>query len=310
MVRMMHIRSIVFTGALVAWAAAVAQGVGPQAGQGQRQGQGAGQAAPQPIQAPPPRVRPEAYPQHEPGDPDQIARGKTLYSVTCSFCHGSDGRGGENNGPNLLRSELVMKDQKGELMTPVVQNGRVDRGMPKFDLTAAQVADIAAFVHSFRVAGYDESRMKPPSILVGDARAGQAYFASTCGSCHSVTGDLAGVGGKFADAKTLQQAWLLPRTTPMFPGMPGSGGSATLKVPPTTVTVTLTNGEKVEGRLRRIDDFTVSLVQEDGTPRSFRREGDTPKVEVHDPLKPHKDLLRTYTDKNIHDVTAYLVTVK
>ncbi len=302
---MVHIRSMVMTGALVAWAAAVTQGVGQQPAAQTPPAGGAPQA-----QAPPQRVRPEAYPQRAPGDPEQIARGKTLYSVTCSFCHGSDARGGENNGPNLLRSELVMKDQKGELIQPVVQNGRIDKGMPKFDLSAAQVEDIAAFVHSFRVAGYDESRMKPPSILVGDAKAGQAYFASTCASCHSVTGDLAGIGGKFSDPKMLQQAWLLPRVTPMFPGMPGSGGSSATKVPPTTVTVTLANGEKVEGRLRRIDDFTVSLVQEDGTPRSFTREGDTPKVDVHDPLKPHKDLLRKYTDKNIHNLTAYLVTVK
>jgi small nuclear ribonucleoprotein (snRNP)-like protein len=89
----------------------------------------------------------------------------------------------------------------------------------------------------------------------------------------------------------------------------GRGGSAGRNVPPTTVTVTLTNGDKVEGRLDRIDDFIVSLTSADGT-RSFRREGNQPTVEVHDPLRPHKDLLRVYTDKDIHDVTAYLVTIK
>ena len=81
-------------------------------------------------------------------------------------------------------------------------------------------------------------------------------------------------------------------------------------MPPTTVTVTTASGQKVEGRLVRIDDFMVTLTDADGTPRTFRRDGDVPKVEVHDPMKPHRDLLPVYTDKDIHDVTAYLVTVK
>jgi mono/diheme cytochrome c family protein len=255
-------------------------------------------------------VRLEAYPQREPDDPAVVARGKTLYSVTCGFCHGSDARGGENNGPNLLRSEVVLMDQHGEKIAPVVQNGRPDRGMPKFDLTTAQIADIAAYIHSFKVGGYDISRMTPPSILVGDAKAGQTFFAATCAKCHSVTKDLAGIGGKFADPKALQQTWLLPGSASRGPGGGPGGGGPGSKVTPTTVTVTLASGEKVEGRLRRLDDFLVSLTLADGTLRSFTRSGDTPKVEVHDPLAPHKDLLSTYTDKNIHDLTAYLVTVK
>jgi mono/diheme cytochrome c family protein len=127
-----------------------------------------------------------------------IARGQALYGVNCQFCHGSDARGGEG-GPNLLRSELVLNDQNGELIAPVVQNGRIDQGMPKFPMTNAQVADIAAFLHNFRVAGYDASRMKPPTILVGDPAAGEAYFKTKCASCHSVTGDLKGIGAKYAN---------------------------------------------------------------------------------------------------------------
>jgi hypothetical protein len=95
--------------------------------------------------------------------------------------------------------------------------------------------------------------------------------------------------------------------------MPGSGGrlaALMVKVPPTKVTVTLASGEKVEGELDRLDDFGVSLTQADGTHRSFRADGDTPKVDVHDPLQPHKDLLRVYKDADIHNVTAFLVTLK
>jgi cytochrome c oxidase cbb3-type subunit 3 len=228
-----------------------------------------------------------------------IERGKALYGVNCQFCHGGDARGGEG-GPNLLRAELVLNDQNGELIAPVVQNGRIDQGMPKFPMTNAQVADVAAFLHSFRVAGYDNSRMKPPTILVGDAAAGETYFKSKCASCHSVTGDLKGIGAKFAEPRDLQQTFVMPGG-----GGRGRGGN----VPPTTVTVT-SSGQKVEGRLVRIDDFVVTLAEADGTQRSFRRDGDNPKVEIKDPLQPHKALLGVYSDKDIHNLTAYLVTVK
>jgi mono/diheme cytochrome c family protein len=251
-----------------------------------------------------PRVRPAAYPSRPPADPESLARGKALYGVNCNFCHGSDARGGEG-GPNLLRSELVLNDKKGELIAPVVQNGRVDQGMPKFPLSLAQITDIAAYIHDFKVGGYDISRMVPPSILVGDAAAGKKYFQSTCASCHSLTGDLKGFAAKFPDPKLLQNTYI----------MPGGGGGfrargPALNVPPTTVTVTEASGQSVTGKLARIDDFSVTLTLPDNTDRTFRRDGDTPRVEVHDPMQAHKDLLSRYTDQDIHNLTAYLVTVK
>jgi cytochrome c oxidase cbb3-type subunit 3 len=242
-----------------------------------------------------------AFPQHPTADPAMVERGKALYGVNCQFCHGSDARGGEG-GPNLIRAEIVLNDQNGELIGPVIQNGRVDQGMPKFPMTNAQVADIAAFIHSFRVAGYDASRMKPPTILVGDASAGEAYFKTKCASCHSVTGDLKGIGARFADdPRALQQTFVMPG---------GGRGRGAVNAKPTTVTVTLSSGQKVEGRLIRVDDFIVTLADADGTQQTFRREGDRPKVEIHDPLQPHKDLLGGYRDRDIHNLTAYLVTVK
>lgn len=195
-----------------------------------------------------------------------------------------------------------MNDQNGELIAPIVQNGRPALGMPKFDLTAAQISDIAAFIHSFKVGGYDISRQRPPSILVGDAKAGEAYFKATCASCHSVTGDLKGFGARFSDPKAMQQWWLMPGG--------GRGGPTTGNLKPVTVTVTQPSGQKVQGRLVRIDDFTVTLIDSDDNTRTIRRSGDSLKVELHDPIKPHRDLLRAYADKDIHNVTAYLVTVK
>ncbi len=247
------------------------------------------------------RQRPPAFPQRPPADAAVLERGKAMFGVHCTFCHGADARGG-SGGPNLIRAELVLNDKDGELIGPVVRGGR--EGMPKMDLTQPQISDIAAFIHSFRVGGYDISRMTPATIVTGDAKAGESYFGKTCAGCHSVSGDLKGIASRISDAKQLQQRWLMPG-----PGR-GFGAAPPGRVAPTTVTVTTADGKKVEGRLGRIDDFIVTLTDGDGAQRTFTREGDVPKVELHDPLKPHRELLRTYRDKDIHDVTAFLVTVR
>jgi cytochrome c oxidase cbb3-type subunit III len=238
----------------------------------------------------------DAFPQHDTADQATVDRGKALYGVQCNFCHGSDARGGEG-GPNLLRSELVLNDKNGESIAQVVQNGRGE--MPRINLTNGQVSDVAAYIHSFRVGGYDASRMTPPSILVGDAAAGEKAFQVRCASCHSPTADLKGIASKYTDPKRLQNTFLLP-------GSGGRGGGRT----PTTVTVTMAGGQKLEGRLLRIDDFTVTLADTEGLQHTVRRDGDTPKVEIHDPVKAHRDMLPTYSDTEIHNLTSYLVTLK
>ncbi|HEY6211134.1 MAG TPA: c-type cytochrome [Vicinamibacterales bacterium] len=244
-----------------------------------------------------------AYPDRAAADPASVERGRALYGVNCAFCHGADTRGGDS-GPSLLRSGVVLDDQHGELIGPIVQNGRTDRGMPKFQLTPGQIADVAAFIHTFKAAGYDESRQKPPTILVGDAAAGKAYFGARCASCHSPAGDLRGVATKINDERLLQQTLLMPGT--------GGRGAATLvAVPPTMATIRLATGETIEGRVERMDDFTIAIVTADGQHRSFRTEGaDAPRVEITDPLQGHRDLLRVYSDKDIHNLTAYLWTLK
>jgi len=283
--------------------AIVAQMVGQVSAQGQApaRGNAPGVNPANPAGAGRGRGSGAALDRQPPSDPAQVERGKALYGVRCTFCHGADARGGES-GPNLVRSGIILNDVRGESITPVVQNGRPNAGMPAFDLSVAQIADIAAFLHTFRAVGRDPARNAPPNILVGDAKAGQAYFNAKCGACHSVTGDLKGLGSKVADPRTLQQTWLMPGG--------GRGGSTVTKVTPKTVTVTISPTQKFEGRLERIDDFTVTLEEADGSSRTFIREGSTPQVEVHDPLRPHKDLLPVYTDKDIHNVTAYLATIR
>ncbi|MGH9407475.1 MAG: c-type cytochrome [Candidatus Acidiferrales bacterium] len=247
--------------------------------------------------------RPPAYPPHPPSPPEELARGKQLFEANCSFCHGPDARGGET-GPNLVRAQVVLDDQHGELITPIVHNGIPDKGMPKFELSETNIADIAAFLHSLPLA--NRGAPSQLDILVGNAQAGQAYFDGHCTACHSVTGDLAGIGAKY-DPKILQNLIVSG-------GSRGFGfrrrGSAASKIPPTTVTVTLPSGATVTGKLDRLSAFVVGLTEADGTYRSFERNGDSPQIVVHDPLQWHIDMLPKWNDTDIHDLTSYLVTLK
>ena len=244
-----------------------------------------------------------AYPAREPGDPAAIERGRSVYSTNCAFCHGADTRGGAS-GPSLLRSAIVLDDKNGELIGPVVQAGRPDRGMPKFPLSANQITDLAAFLHSFAVNGYDSSRERPPTIVVGNATAGEAAFKTKCASCHSTTGDLQGFAKRVSDPRTLQQTWLMPGST-----AGRGGGPMPARAKPPSVIVTLASGQKFEGELERVDDFVVALRTPDGSRRTFRTTDGT-KVDIKDPLIAHRELLSTYSDAEIHNVTAFLVTLK
>jgi mono/diheme cytochrome c family protein len=244
-----------------------------------------------------------AYPQRPVTDPAAVDRGKALFSVNCAFCHGPDARGGDSGGPNLMRSDVVLLDDKGERIGQVVTAGRPDKGMPPFMLAPAQIGDIAAYLHSLPVSSRTGDRAV--DIVTGNATAGRELFQAKCSACHSPTGNLQGVANRYTDPKILQQTWLLP-------GTGGTrGGGAPRPAPPIGVTVTMANGQKVEGTLNRLDDFMVSLKMADGTYRTFRTDvQNPPKVDLRDPLKGHRDLLQTYSDADIHNVTAYLVTLK
>ena len=266
----------------------------------------------QPEEQPPGEPRPTPFPAHQrpPAPPEVLARGKAMYSSLCSACHGADARGGQLGGVNLLRSPLVLGDRDGELVMPVVKKGRPGTTMAAVPMSDDDIKAVTAFLHSLQAAG-DEQGAPPPgppielNIVVGDPKAGATYFAATCASCHSTSGDLAGVASRVADAKALQNLWVSGgRATEHGPGRrarrPG-------QLP--TVTVTLPDGV-VRGSLVRLDDFFVSVALEDGTTRTIRRNGDSPRVEVNDPLGRHDELLASYTNKIMHDVTAYLATLK
>jgi cytochrome c oxidase cbb3-type subunit III len=258
-------------------------------------------AAEVPAQRPPGGFIPGAV--RPPIDPAVVARGKTLYGINCQGCHGRDLRGGDLGGPNLLRSQVALSDQDGELIVPIIQGARQSMGMPRIELSLDDSKTVAAYVRSviatIGVAGVPPEAQKPLSIVTGNAVEGEAYFNLKCKTCHSPQGDLQGIASRVNNPKALQNLWLA-----------GTVRGAASKAAVATVTVTLASGVIVEGQLVHIDDFLVTLKQADGTQRSFRRDGNLPKVLVHDPLQAHKDLLPVYTDKDIHDLTAYLVTLK
>jgi cytochrome c oxidase cbb3-type subunit 3 len=180
--------------------------------------------------------------------------------------------------------------------------------MPPIRVMPDDARAIAEYIHS--VAATMRGQGNPPpgpppvlNVLVGDAKAGEAFFNAKCGTCHSPAGDLRGIGARLADPTALQNYWLSGG------GRLGRGGRGG-RGRPIPVTVTIAPGQKIEGTLIRLDDFYVVVELTDGTQRTFRREGERPLVEVRDPLAPHRQLLPEYSDSDIHNVTAYLATLK
>ncbi len=235
-------------------------------------------------------------------DPAAVDRGQKLLVAECGFCHGQTARGA-SGGPDLTRSELVANDEKGKQLGEFLQMGRPDRGMPKFALTAAQLSDLSTYLHATIRQAANRRLYKILDILVGDPKAGESFFygAGKCGSCHSTQMDLRGVGAKY-EATALQQRMLMPR---------GSGsGPAYADKNAIKVSVSLPSGESAHGALVRLTDFEVTLYDAQGRTQTWLRNGDTPRVTVTDPLQAHMDMLPKWTDADMHNVTAYLASLK
>jgi mono/diheme cytochrome c family protein len=239
-------------------------------------------------------------------------RGRTVWAAECINCHGSQARGTEN-GPNLTRSLVVLRDRYGSELGPFLKRGHtMQGGAAASTLTDEQIIDLA---HFLRQRVNDSFRGSPlfraQNVLVGDAKAGAAFFNvdGKCASCHTPTTlSLAGIGARY-EPIDLQQRFLFPG-----PGRGGRGrGRGAVSGPPPAsavkVTVTTIAGESVTGVLLLLDDFNVSLRDASGAYRTFKR-GPGVKVVKDDPLAAHHTLLETLSDKNMHDVVAYLETLK
>ena len=228
-------------------------------------------------------------------DPPGLAAGKSQFQQTCGFCHGPDARGGAS-GPDLIRSSLVNHDVGGNLIGPVVHNGRPEKGMPAFQLSDVEIGNIAQFLHAQAKIASSVSQRIPSEyplekLLIGDVAAGRSYFngPGNCRSCHSTTGDLAHIASKYKPFDL--------QTRIAFPA--GAHPSLTVKE---------SSGRTFKGEQVYADEFLVALRDKDGWLHTWKRE--TVQVEVHDPLEAHEQLLKKYSNSNLHDLFAYLETLK
>jgi mono/diheme cytochrome c family protein len=235
-------------------------------------------------------------------DESAAARGRTIYIAQCITCHGTRARGTER-GADLVRSLVVLHDRYGNTIGPFLTKGHP--AGTSVALNHEQIADLSHFLHqqvenTLRTGPYNQ----PLNILVGDPKEGEAYFngEGKCSGCHSPTGDLAHIASKYPPA-ALQLKTVFPQAAAF------GRRSAPSSRKPVTVTVTTASGDKVTGALDEMDDFTVSLHDSSGEYRTFTR-GPGVKVEKQDPYTTHVALLDQYTDKEIHDVVAYLETLK
>jgi cytochrome c oxidase cbb3-type subunit 3 len=230
-----------------------------------------------------------------------VQAGRSLFAAQCGFCHGRDTAGGET-GPDLTRSILVAEDVRGDKIAPVVRNGRADKGMPPFTLAEGDLAAMVAFIHDEKTKAEslegNRRSVDVADLQTGNADAGKQYFngAGGCSACHSPTGDFAGLAGR------VQGLTLLERM--LYPGR--GRGSSPAAAP--TVTVTPASGQPVTGRLAYRDEFTIALIDPSGWHRSWP--AGHVKFTITNPLDGHIQQLAKYTDEDMHNVLAYLQTLR
>jgi cytochrome c oxidase cbb3-type subunit 3 len=278
---------LIWSAALIAAAGAIAQPKGQ-----------AKSAARNPAQSPasqpgPKTATPQTYPI------EQVQAGELRFTSQCGFCHGRDATGGET-GPDLTRSELVAEDVRGNKIGPLLRAGRPDKGMPAFDLSEADAGAIVAFLHDqktkFETLGGGRRAVDTADLTTGDAPAGRLYFngAGGCSGCHSVTSDFAGIATRY-QGLTLLQRMLYPTVGKPAPARP-------------KVTVTLASGKNISGRLASEDEFTIVVLDPAGAKKTFEKLA--VKFKIDDPMSAHFNQLGKYTDQDMHNVFAYLDTLK
>jgi cytochrome c oxidase cbb3-type subunit 3 len=258
-------------------------------------GQGRGQGASPASVRPAPATAPQAFSR------EQIDSGRTRFASQCGFCHGRDAAGGEG-GTDLTRSALVATDVRGDQVRPLLRTGRPDKGMPAFTLSDADLTAIVAFIHDQReqaaAATGGRRAVDLADLQTGSPDAGRRYFDTACARCHSATGDLKGVATRYVGLPLLQRM--------LYPGSGGRGAGPAPKPP--AVRVTQRDGQVVAGTLAYRDEFTISITDPNGWRRSWPANQVT--YTVDDRLQAHVEQLGKYTDGDMHDVLAYLQTLR
>ena len=227
-------------------------------------------------------------------EPDKVkaALGAPLFQQNCAFCHGAQARGA--TGPSLITSDVVLDDNHGENLIPFLKKGRPEKAMPSFaSVPDDQLADISEFIHLQVEDVANRGTYQIKNILVGNAADGQAYVAAHCSSCHS-PGAFDHIAAKFRSPDLLQRGWVWPTGDDRF------AITANVKMP---------SGETIAGKVTQVSDFHITIVDGSGQTHSVDREPGV-AVELHDPLKDHLDIVATLKNQDLHNVTAYLETLK
>jgi cytochrome c oxidase cbb3-type subunit III len=227
-------------------------------------------------------------------DKEAATRGAPIYQQNCAFCHGPQARGAE--GPTLIVSDVVLGDDHGEHLTPFLKKGRPEKGMPSFaSMSDEQLKDVSEFLHQQVEDVANRGTYHLVNIVVGDPAKGKTYVSANCMLCHTdATFDH--IASKFRTADQLQRVWV-------WPNRPADGSLAI------TATVKTPDGAVISGRVTQISDFCITLV--DSTSKKHvigRTQGVL--VETKDPLAPHKAMIMTLKNDDMHNVTAYLETLK
>jgi cytochrome c oxidase cbb3-type subunit 3 len=241
--------------------------------------------------------------QQPPPDPLSVQRGKDLYTENCAVCHGTDARGGR--GPDLAHSLVIVGDPTGKALGALVRVGSVANGMPPITLTDEQCRDIATFVLAQQQQQMTRRPADAAAVLSGDAKAGEAFFKGEgkCSNCHDIATSFKTVATRYSPEE-LQRRILYPRGRG---GYPGFGQAVT--DPPLTATATLQSGQRVTGTVAMLSDYLVTIHDASGARYTVSRTPDA-KVVVADPLQAHIDQMKTITDKQMHDLTAFLAVAK
>jgi len=229
-----------------------------------------------------------------PPDKAAVARGVPIYQQNCSFCHGPQARGA--TAPGLVTSDVVLADDHGEHLAPFLKTGRPEKGMPAFSqLSEQQRTDLAEFLHQQVEDIANRGAYHLPNIAVGDAAKGETYVTGHCMSCHTAA-TFAHIASKFRSSDQLQRSWI-------WPARPADNSLAI------TATVKTQQGATISGRVTQVSDFRITLVSADGQTHAIDR-GPGVDVAMKDPLAPHQALVNSLRNDDMHNVTAYLETLK
>lgn len=228
------------------------------------------------------------------GSSSLASAGEMLFQQNCAFCHGRDAQGGET-GPDLTQSRLVRRDRGGDQIAEVIRNGRPEKKMPAFHFSNQEMFSLVAFIHEAQATAASRPGgrrgVEVSDLQTGDVNAGRDYFngAGRCSTCHSPTGDLAGVASRY-EGLQLEEQMLYPREAKSH------------------ATMTLPSGEQVTGTVAYLDEFTIALRDPQGNYRSWAL--NKVKYKIDAPVNAHVELFSKYSDADIHNLMAYLQTLR